>query len=110
MKEEKVYVDELPKGCTDCPCRDSEYNECNLLSERHHIGYYDETGWRDVPVTEDFKEISCPFIDIKTYNRELVKEVCEKIREIGLQYNIEDLSGVFISYKALDQIQKEYEK
>ncbi len=47
---------------------------------------------------------------LKTHDRELVKEVCEKIKELGLKHNIEDLNGVFISYKALQEIQKEYEK
>ena len=109
MKETKVYIDELPKGCTDCPCRDSEYNECNLLSERHHIGYYDETGWRDVPVTEDFKEISCPLIDIKTHDRELVKEVCEKIYNDLKPHYGEEINAVVIE-RVLSNSQKEYEK
>lgn len=113
MKETKVYVDELPKSCIDCPCRDSEYNECNLLSERHHIGYYDGMGWRDVPVTEDFKEISCPLIDIKTHDRELVRQVCEKIRKtiastVDLAESNQQIKDQF--HIILDLVEKEYEK
>jgi hypothetical protein len=26
----KVYVDELPKSCVDCPCYDCEWGDCNL--------------------------------------------------------------------------------
>ena len=100
MKETKVYVDELPESCFECPImvdgsEGCDFCVCAILEEKA------ETKNR-------LKD--CPLIDIKTHDRELVKEVCEIIREIGLQYNIEDLSGVFISYKALDQIQKEYEK
>lgn len=57
---------------------------------------------------ERYRHNSCPII--QTHDRELVKEVCEKIKELGLKHNIEDLNGVFISYKALQEIQKEYEK
>ena len=48
--------------------------------------------------------------DIKTHDRELVRQVCETIRELGLKHNIEDLNGFFISCKALQEIQKEFEK
>lgn len=47
--------------------------------------------------------------NLKQHDRELVKEVCEKIKELGLKHNIEDLNGVFISYKALQEIQKDFE-
>ena len=69
MKETKVYVDELPKSCSYCPCFDVDNDECNIT---------------DCPV--DYigpsvaKPDDCPLIDIKTHDRELVKEVCEKIR------------------------------
>lgn len=113
MKETKMYVDELPKDCIDCPCRDAEYNECNLLNERHCIGHLDdEMVWKDVPVTTDFKEISCPLIDIKTHDRELVRQVCEKIARNVRVRKIQEEWYVFETdlRAVLNQIQKEYEK
>lgn len=106
MKETKVYVNELPKSCSYCPCFDVDNDECNIT---------------DCPV--DYigpsvaKPDDCPLIDIKTHDRELVKEVCEKIRselEKELKYD-------FTSYvpimnvcnkinRVLDQIQEEFEK
>lgn len=93
MKETKVYLNKMPESCWDCFCHDNENGRCKTLGEY-----------------TDYVPKGCPLIDIKDHDRELVRQVCETIREIGLQYNIEDLSGVFISYKALDQIQKEFER
>lgn len=119
MKETKVYVDELPKSCSYCPCFDVDNDECNIT---------------DCPV--DYigpsvaKPDDCPLIDIKAHDRELVKEVCEKIRKfcennkyrcnkyfllysIGLNVkllnkNKEGQKETF--YEFLDQLQKEFEK
>lgn len=92
MKETKVYVDKMPEDCWDCLIHNGEDGHCKILNN-----------------FTDYISKDCPLIDIKAHDRELVRQVCEIIREIGLQYNIEDLSGVFISYKALDQIQKDLE-
>lgn len=73
MKETKVYVDELPKSCRDCPCMNSNCF-CKL--------YYMQNQNGNVLDCEDCRKKiheDCPLIDIKTHNRELVKEVCEKV-------------------------------
>lgn len=67
MKEIKVYVDELPKSCWDCFCQDNENGRCKILEKY-----------------TDYVPKDCPLIDIKTHDRELVKEVCEKIRNFLL--------------------------
>lgn len=107
MKETKVYVDELPKSCSYCPCFDVDNDECNIT---------------DCPV--DYigpsvaKPDDCPLIDIKTHDRELVKEVCEKIKEqLGFIVDGQErivcygsATGDKTILAVLNQIQKEFEK
>lgn len=97
MKETKVYVDDellINDDLSLCCTKDFDNkfytNNYSLIDNEEYF-------------EADFKSI-------KSHDRELVKEVCEKIKELGLKHNIEDLNGVFISYKALQEIQKEYEK
>ena len=115
MKETKVYVDELPKccGCCEFYSQDKYCAYCLMLNEK--LRYID-------------KDKDCPLIDIKTHDRELVKEVCDMIRnavnksleEIGGNCNGE-LYGQYtckglVDYDSIEfdeilaQIQKEYEK
>lgn len=63
----KVYVDELPKDCIDCPC-ESEYY-CNLLNE--DVGC---CKWGEI-------HKNCPLQSISDYTKQVRKEVCEEIRE-----------------------------
>lgn len=68
MQEAKVYVDELPKSCWDCPMlanKDSGEAEPYCVLTDLYLGDYEH----------------CPLIDIKTHDRGLVKEVCEKIKQ-----------------------------
>ena len=124
MKETKVYVDELPESCAYCPCcscdlkpefiKIGDFMYCNLLKQRFRF-------------KEERKKLKdCPLIDVKTHDRELVKEVCEKIsteleNETETYCEIRQCSsphyqgdyvwfnyvkfGIFIA-----QIQKEFEK
>lgn len=106
MSEQKVWVEKKPESCWDCFCKDSGNGRCKML------GVY-------VPE-------NCPLHSIKDHDRELVKEVCEKIRtelenETETYCEIRQCSsphyqgdyvwfnyvkfGIFIA-----QIQKEYEK
>lgn len=101
MKETKVYVEELPESCSYCPCFDVDNDECNIT---------------DCPV--DYigpsvaKPDDCPLIDIKTHDRELVKEVCDKIaRNVRVRKIQEEWYAFETDLRAvLDQIQKEFEK
>lgn len=108
MKEIKVYVDELPEDCTDCPCYDFDIGGCQCKDP--HFTYQS---------IDRFK--GCPLIDIKTHDRELVKEVCEKIRE-HLSEQKKSLKDTFSPYsngkafiisaveESLNKIEKEFEK
>ena len=112
MKETRVYVDELPESCTSCPCCDFDIGGCQC---------------EDPYVSNDNinRLNGCPLVDIKTHDRELVKEVCEKIKnETTSMYYAEDQEddsieqAIVVSRNEavdefidiLDQIQKEYKK
>lgn len=83
MKEEKVYVDELPESCIDCPCcscdlkpefiKIGDFMYCNLLRQKFRF-------------KEERKKLKdCPLIDIKTHDEEKdkqIKQLEDKIREL----------------------------
>ena len=108
MKETKVYLDELPKSCVGC---DFAFDgKCQALERKQ---YY---------CIENCRRSDCPLHSIKDYKRELIKEVCEKLKEkaFGLWYFVlneqkEHFEGnrYVLSQKdfndILDQIQKEFE-
>ena len=104
MKETKVYVDELPKSCVGCKYFAEHRQQCNLELCLQ---------WNEVK----FKFNDCPLIDIKTHNRELVKKVCEKIKEqLGFIVDGQEriscdgsATGDKTILAVLDQIQKEFE-
>ena len=108
MKEEKVYVDELPKSCKTCQfqCYGECRNGCDILKT-------------DYSMTQCHimrgKYKDCPLIDIKTHDRELVKEVLEKVKNEAYKDGFYDEDGnkiitYHINNYILDQIQKEFEK
>lgn len=122
MKETKVYVDELPESCKKCA-----YSQINLALgvETRICGL--QYGFISIDID---KFPNCPLQSLKDHDRELVKEVCEKIRKfcennkyrcnkyfllysIGLNVkllnkNKEGQKETF--YEFLDQLQKEFEK
>ena len=63
----KVYVDELPKDCIDCPC-ESEYY-CNLLNE--DVGC---CKWGEI-------HKNCPLQSLADYTKQVRKEVLKEIKE-----------------------------
>lgn len=109
----KIYINKLPKNCLNCPCHSRDFEEgdrCNLGAFNYNTCDYDK-------IDEDnYKHKDCPLIDIKTHDRELVKEVCDKIKK-----EIESLTSVVIKetnynvitghglYLIFEQIKKEYE-
>ena len=99
MKEIKVYVDELPKSCVGCKYFAEHRRQCNLELCIE---------WNEVK----FKFNDCPLIDIKTHDRELVKEVCEKIaRNVRVVKIRKEWHAIETDLRAvLDQIEKDFEK
>ena len=63
----RIYVDELPKDCIDCPC-ESEYY-CNLLNE--DVGCLE---WGEI-------HKGCPLKTLADHTKQVRKEVCEEIRK-----------------------------
>lgn len=103
MKETKVYM-ELPENCFECPFMTDNQEGydgcfCKILDERA------ETKNR-------LKD--CQLIDIKTHDREVVKEVCEKIKNnVNDMPYYDDRTG-YVSptdvCEMIDELQKEFEK
>ena len=85
----KVYVDELPKDCIDCPC-ESEYY-CNLLNE--DVGC---CKWGEI-------HKNCPLQSLADYTKQVRKEVCEEIRKTLFEF----LLTYDVITDKLDQIQGE---
>ena len=112
MKRTKVCVDELPKCCRKCVfCYDNrpywKSTDCLFLNKE-----------LDEDEIETNRDKDCPLTDIKTHDRELVKEVCEKIKEFenSKSNSIADENGWHNPIRKgmtlnefLDQIQKDIE-
>ena len=95
MKETKVYMNNLPETCDECPCHSVMEDRCVLLRKQ---------------AIEPFLQ-SCPLKSLKTHDRELVKEVCEKIaRNVRVRNIQEEWYVIEADLRAiLDQIQKDFE-
>ena len=92
----RIYVDELPKDCIDCPC-ESEYY-CNLLNE--DVGCCE---WGEI-------HKNCPLQSLTDYTKQVRKEVVEDIKERLKKANLEIMSPIDLySYtdNFLYQVEKE---
>ena len=106
MKETKMYISNLPKSCSECPCTHEDFAECNWCQ------VFDNGLLTYIPDEIYTKERleNCPLQTIKDHDRELVKEVCEKIRENIEARNINELDIINRLAVFLDEIEKEFEK
>lgn len=102
----KIYVEKLPKSCKYCPMNayGIEKNYCSLYSI-NNIGQY-------IDCWNSKRHKKCPLVNIKAHDRELVKEVCEKIaRNVRVRKIQEEWYAIETDLRAiLDKIEKEYEK
>ena len=107
MKETKVYVDELPK-CIFCPML---VNLSNIGESKELMCCLNRTAYcndySDIEKVERNFKLACPLKSLKTHDRELVKEVCEKIKlkfsdTRSHNWGIEQIE----LYEFLDQIQR----
>ena len=118
MKETKVYVNGLPKSCSECEwCtlnHKDNYSRPFCLIARMPLYNGDRVNEERGQNKDSLSDFDCPLIDIKTHDRTLVKEVCEKIRDYlldkcdfdyGYYINDGDFSVPDLWY-FLDQIQK----
>ena len=110
MKETKVYVEELPDICDECPFQDKETYKCILLPK-----------YAITPFLQ-----SCPLKSLHDHDKELIAKVLKTVSielenetetycEIR-QCNSPHYQGDYVWFnyvkfrKFIDQIQKEYEK
>lgn len=90
----KLYVDELPKDCIDCPC-ESEYY-CNLLNE--DVGC---CKWGEI-------HKNCPLQSLSDYTKQVRKEVIDKVYAVLEQAVPHDLCWSWaVIKKELEQIKGE---
>ena len=95
----KIYVDESPKDCIECPCETEYY--CNLLNE--DVGYLK---WGEI-------HKDCPLQSLTDYTKQVRKEVVEEIKERLKKANLEIMSPIDLySYtdNFLYQVVKEVSK
>ena len=121
MKETKVYVDELPKSCSKCEWRTLNHKDnygrpfCLIARMPLYNGdkIKEERGQHKASVSD----FDCPLQSLKAHDRELVKEVCDEIKNklgsiedilINLGNGKEDALSYFMYI--LNKIQKEFEK
>lgn len=67
----KLYVDELPKSCLECPCFNKVNGRCQIDN------LYMDT---------DSEPIECPLQPLSDYTKQVRKEVCEELRKTLFEY------------------------
>lgn len=100
MKETKVYIDELPESCFECPCSHEDFAECKWCQAFSHglLTYIPDTTY-----TKERLE-DCPLKSLHEYKKELVAKVLNRVKK--------ELDGDYNQYRInyiLDQIEKEVE-
>lgn len=94
----KVYVDELPKSCENCPCYSysegfcncefwwQKYKEIKDVQEYTHLGY-----------KQNERPNDCPLQSLSDYTKQVRKEVVQEIKEkICMLAYKSNLDAVFI--------------
>ena len=115
MKETKVYIDELPESCSKCEwCtlnHKDNYGRPFCLMARMPLYNGDRVNEGRGQHKDSLSDFECPLHLLKTHDRELVKEVCEKIaRNVRVRKIQEEWYAFETDLRAvLDQIQKEAE-
>lgn len=98
----KLYVDELPKKCEDCP-----FYKLNIYVDVY--GY--QTNSHECVLDGSMLTNSCPLQSLTDYTKQVRKEVCEEIRnklkENGLLYTWKGEPKYKTMEELLDQIQGE---
>lgn len=87
----KIYVDELPKNCKECPCMNDDLelgNHCNMICEKDLKLFLD---WDDC---QRFRNKDCPLETSQSLKQQVRKEVVEEIRERLKKANFEIMSPV----------------
>ena len=99
----RIYVDELPKDCEECPCcnKDVDYGYCCNLGAYEYDDYF----------CINKKHPRCPIQSLTDYTKQVRKEVCEEIKDISELFGVCKTGIIKEEYRidkdVLDQIQGE---
>ena len=83
----KVYVDELPKSCNECPCMNEDYERgrwCNIETSLDIQTDYDKETFTSKCHRQRHEE--CPLQSLADYTKQVRKEVCEEIKDLAVNY------------------------
>lgn len=72
----KVYVDELPKKCEDCPFFNLQDGYCSQQDMHLDFDFRKDTGI----------DIDCPLQSLSDYTKQVRNEVCEEIKDKMIMY------------------------
>lgn len=75
----RIYVDELPKSCSWCPCFNSSNNTCKIDDSDVDCIPVDSYRVRFFNYTDKRHPI-CPLQSLSDYTKQVRKEVCEEIK------------------------------
>lgn len=106
MKETKVYIDELPEGCFECPCSHEDFAECKWCQAFSHglLTYIPDTTY-----TKERLE-DCPLKSLHEYKKELVAKVLKEVEDSFTAYlPLKNRTGAWF-YGRLNEILKKYQK
>ena len=96
----KMYVDELPKRCVDCP-----------FSYQEHAFDFGRCKFNSEAVEPYCRLKECPLQSLADYTKQVKKEVCEEIREKSKHFGVCRSGIMQVEYRInetiLDQIQGE---
>jgi hypothetical protein len=104
----KVYVDELPKSCVDCPCYDCEWGDCNLedinLMSTNDFSRYEQRH-QDCPLHSLAEHDKAKDHQIELLNKrwEMLKEYINGFKE----YNIEEANMAWILTDKMQELEQE---
>ena len=76
----RIYVDELPQCCDECPCcnKDKDYGSCCNLGTYEYEDYYQII----------YKHPRCPLQSLSEYTKQVRKEVCDKVYNVFTNQNM----------------------
>ena len=100
MKETKVYVDELPESCFECPImvdgsEGCDFCVCAILEEK--------------AITKNRLK-DCPLKSLHDHDKELVARVLKEVEDTFTQYlPLRNRTGAWF-YGRLNEILKKYQK
>ena len=100
----RIFVDELPKDCASCKhyhmnCADGY--SCSKLRKEIHPNFSEGIGYRHQ---------DCPLQSLADHDKQVRKDVCEKIKNLGEPFPWSEPYMWIISQKDLDNILEEYKE